>query len=407
MGINQEHEYEQAFVPSQAALEDSATPSAAELLLTAEDGSGDLALNKPAAPEKNGVDREQLKNDMIDDILKANTLWYGYYRHINDISRASRPYEHSSRMLSFGGLERSMNDFDETVRRLCFIKEKLLAFGETSEGKTPDGTNVGETMEPLLVPWEFFATNQASSEGIAPPLAQLREHVSGRGNKVRKHYLDYPFFMSYDRKTRGHYEHTPNKKPQDYPAIMSKKVGWWGIMLAQLGKDSGVVAFEDKEPAELTHTYLKRGITTHDIKLDYSPAAVADIPVDGMGVYEWTALTLQNPAANASLGALLLGSQCITKEAYGERKIVDGSIVGTQWEGSIVSARWDDRQKRYAIELHSITERPKDLPYRLAVEPARVEVPEDYVLPGSAPSAVYPDLYDALTQRVDNCIIIR
>jgi hypothetical protein len=180
------------------------------------------------------------------------------------------------------------------------VAEKLQRFREarvglmTTAGDTPEGQNVGETMHLTLVPWESFKAN----------LHKLPEWINAvRG--VQGKASEDDFFNSelmrqllsdekiYRNPIAPHFFATNNTSAPEWLSAREyldqriREDGPWGVILTQNSPEAGVKSMVGKSPDELTDEGRKR-------------LEIAGYKVDGLGIFEWLALTFQQDPSELS-----------------------------------------------------------------------------------------------------------
>jgi len=217
----------------------------------------------------------EVRKGIENDIETALETWSKYEKE-----RRVSPYRWPKDQEDLSRYNRNM---DSTIEKLAKIKLDLIEFGNSPRGKTPGGENIGDTMHPVLIPWEFFSENSGNGQ-LAPALQRLR----GMQN-IKEHIRDYPFVLDQlaEYELKQVYFSRPyssqvfsslfrdNESNTKHLHDMFYADGWWGIMLMQTGKDVGVSSIDLQEEVE-------QGSPT-----------IAGYDIGRLGIYEWLALTLQ------------------------------------------------------------------------------------------------------------------
>jgi hypothetical protein len=232
--------------------------------------------------------------------------------------------------------QRFLRDYEGTVDQLTRIKLDMIDFGKTTEGRTIGGHNMGRSLSPLLVPWEFFRSHVEGTTTSA-----IRYMRSRQG--IEEHALDDPAF--FDRNAINYY-HRSEWRDADRGEYLNDKFmddGWWGIMLVQTGKAAG--QSRRKPPSELRERrpYMLNGYRS-----------------DSFGIYEWLALTLQeDPGIFAGSRNLMLGNYTTYK------------WNSTDYNGTPYGV-WDDKNQRFAYGWlrDDYDYKPNDYVARIAIHPA-------------------------------------
>ncbi len=182
-------------------------------------------------------------------------------------------------------LDQGTPELAQTVERLHQAREALIASGET----TPDGFNVGETMKLKLVPWQAmrdhigdfdtWVKTLRDTQGVATSDdyfdSTLLEHI--KENKLLYRDPNTPMAATTTA--------LPAISVQAYLDRKIEQDGPWGIMLVQTSEEAGLDRLvqgseEERSPNALTNS----GAGSFE---------VAGQQADGLGIFEWIALTMQ------------------------------------------------------------------------------------------------------------------
>lgn len=180
------------------------------------------------------------------------------------------------------------NKLNETFQRLFEAREVLVASGET----TPNGANIGETMHLVLIPWKGMLS--ALNTDVFPAWINEMREKQGVFSKndffndalVDAIKTDKPLYLN-----DAHPRH--RMSAQDYLIRKIEQDGPWGVALVQTSDDAGLQRLVAGEPKDRTPDTL-----TNEGKNHFEVAGQA---VDGLGIFEWLALTMQeNPSELSS-----------------------------------------------------------------------------------------------------------
>ena len=207
---------------------------------------------------------EEIKQWAVSQLMPANEKWARLRTHLEFPLPAP-----------LSELADKHPNFRAVINRLHDAQEVLTGSGE----KTPEGLPIGETMKLALIPWQDL--RNSIGNGV------LQEWLKG----VRKSQgIDEEDYINDDLidaiQTNKPLYRNPDKPgelmtPKDYLDRKIAEDGAWGIMLVQTSEQAGVESLRGKSPDELTSD--GQG----------SFAIGAKCRVDGLGIFEWLALTIQ------------------------------------------------------------------------------------------------------------------
>jgi hypothetical protein len=192
----------------------------------------------------------------------------------------------------------------ETLSRLYESRENLIASGEN----TTQGLNIGESMHITLVPWKMMLENLEGHDDFQQWVNKMRLYQDKTLNPQDN--LD-PNLLVEIRDDSAIY-HNP-ASPKKYDANGSTEQEWisaksylqqriakdgpWGVALIQTSPNYGVQSLADTSVDELT------GQGSRHIE-------IGGERVDGLGIFEWIAMTLQHePADFTRYKSLLLANR--------------------------------------------------------------------------------------------------
>jgi hypothetical protein len=187
---------------------------------------------------------------------------------------------------SFAELETKHKSLPETLSRLYEARERLMNSSEV----TPEGTPIGETMRLTLVPWGAFRRNLA---GIADMVKEMRDRQSLTTNDD---YLNDELFRALTDWTKLYRSPLKSITSQQADSMVTAgeylderiaQDGDWGVILTQVSNDAGVESLRGKSPDELTSD-------------GNGTLYVEGVEVDGMGIFEWLATTLNHDPTQLS-----------------------------------------------------------------------------------------------------------
>ncbi len=325
-----------AAVPTETGTEAEEAPaanSAFEVSIRAREDLGDPTVEESieelAQSDEPPATYEVTRESIIQGIEHAVESWKQYIDTPG--LRLPRDPEHFKRFL---------RDYEGTVDQLTRIKLDMIDFGKTTEGRTIGGHNIGRSLSPLLVPWEFFKNHV---EGTTTSAIRYMRSMQG----IEEHALDDPAF--FDRNAINYSYRAPYSYGSGYDADRGKYLedrfasdGWWGIILAQTGSTAG--QSRRKPPSELieNRTYRLEGYRA-----------------DSFGIFEWLALTLQEDPRTFD----------------GPRNLMMGNYTKYHWDGEEHMGSpysvWDKKDKRFAYGWFrdDYDYKPDDYVARIAIHP--------------------------------------
>jgi hypothetical protein len=171
-----------------------------------------------------------------------------------------------------------------TLVRLYEAKKDLLASGET----TPTGENIGDTMHLLVVPWEAFYNHMTD---IKEWVKQMRA-IQGI---TKDDFFNDDLVKAITQNQALYRDLSAQGKAVQVGQYLQNKIdtdGPFGVILAQTSDQAGLKSIvEGPEAKRSPDAMTQRGETHFEI---------AGQAVDGMGVYEWLALTFQEDPTKLS-----------------------------------------------------------------------------------------------------------
>lgn len=217
-----------------------------------------------------------------------------------------------------------------TLARLYEAKQSIVATNEM----TPEGQNVGETMHLAFIPWQEISNHLADfdfwvkalrdSQGIATQDDYINENLL-KAIKSNLHIYRDP---EYPHQFLTSTEYLERRISIDGP---------WGVMLVQTSQEAGLERIKGQSPDEMTAS-------------GSSHLELGGQLVDGLGVFEWMALTMQRDPRELSASDLswMLANRL---EVGGGPRVPNG-----YWRGSRVKSRlgraddqYDDVRVRLAV----------------------------------------------------------
>ncbi len=177
------------------------------------------------------------------------------------------------------------------LQRLYEARQAIINSTELN----PEGLNIGETMKPVLVPWRAIKEN----------LDRFPEWV--KEMRQAQGILDKDDFFSKDllvviQEGKKMYRNpeanssTPIESQwltaTEYLDQRIEVDGDWGIILAQTSDDAGLKSIVEGPESERSPDAMTKNGTDH--------ARVGGQDVDGLGIFEWLALTLQEDPTKLS-----------------------------------------------------------------------------------------------------------
>lgn len=166
----------------------------------------------------------------------------------------------------------------ETIEHLYEAKQALEASGEV----TPEGLNIGETMHLVLMPW------QAIRDHVDTFSSWVKDLRTTQGITVDDYFND-DLLRKVEQETGGIYrdpEHPDQyMSAKRYLDLKIEKDGPWGLMLMQTSDDAGIDRLVQGSAADRSPNALTNNGNDH--------FTLAGQNVDGLGIFEWIALTFQ------------------------------------------------------------------------------------------------------------------
>jgi hypothetical protein len=164
----------------------------------------------------------------------------------------------------------------------------------TSAGDTPEGQKVGDTLHLTLVPWQSFKSN-------LDKLPEWVEAMRGVQNKATDNdYINeelvkqiQSIYKIYRNPIAPHIYTTNNTSAPEWLSAreyLDQRIaedGAWGVVLTQTSPEAGVKSLVGKSPDKLTDKGRKR-------------LEIAGYKVDGLGIFEWLAMTFQHDPSELS-----------------------------------------------------------------------------------------------------------
>lgn len=188
-------------------------------------------------------------------------------------------------------------NLNATLERLQEAEEAMRSSG----AKTQDGVPVGRSMELVLVPWQALRNNLDNLpdwlKGVrsAQGAGVTSDALSSDITDVLKQ--DKPLYRSASR---------PREllTPKEYLDAKIASDGPWGVMLAQTGKNFGYLRMDSA--GNLSDEYNPNMLTRNgDARFQ-----IAGYNVDGLGLFEWLAITMQ--ADPKQLSPISLGTSTMS-----------------------------------------------------------------------------------------------
>ncbi|MFO0970724.1 MAG: hypothetical protein U0520_00015 [Candidatus Saccharimonadales bacterium] len=162
----------------------------------------------------------------------------------------------------------------EVMNRLYGAHEAL----EASNLQTPEDKNIGEAMSLVVVPWQLFK-GHLTKTGLKTVLTQIRQTQ----NIVNNDYIDSTLMQAIEGGTPCYRDPADPSKLLSAEQYLDKKIaedGPWGVMLIQTSEQAGIKDLVGQSPNQLTNN-------------GQGHLEVAGHIVDGLGIFEWLALTAQ------------------------------------------------------------------------------------------------------------------
>lgn len=129
-------------------------------------------------------------------------------------------------------------NFQKVFSYLCEAKEKFTEYGERPENKTPEGFDIGEAMNLVLVPWGFFGhetRNRREDENVS--LYYTLVELQGFNNFNTE---------VFENLRVDNIRYRASSTPEEYLEERILREGNWGIMLMQTqGSASPPVTLEE------------------------------------------------------------------------------------------------------------------------------------------------------------------
>jgi hypothetical protein len=225
------------------------------------------------------------------------------------------------------------HDFNNTIDLLHSDRQYLIDSGY----RTPEGTQIGETMKLVLVPWQYFRDALDKQEGIDSAIHELREEQLP--SRDCEDSIDDDLLQAVNNNEpmyRSLVGTGPLMTASEYLDERIDENGPWGIMLAQTSNDAGMLHQTGQSPDQLTTISGRSG---HML--------VGTILVDAMGIFEWWALTLQEDPSQLSNAASLTSSWLLANRinVRGDVQVPTGlwnsyGYVGSSLDGAIQSSKY-------------------------------------------------------------------
>ena len=172
-----------------------------------------------------------------------------------------------------------------TLNRLYNAQQALLESGEKT---TRSGYSIGQVMHLTLVPWQQLSDNL---DQLPEWIKSLREYQGGSFDNDYFHtdlleqlQNDTPIYRNpkaANQNLAGNSTEPQWLSARQYLTQRLEEDGPWGIVLIQNTEDAGISSLADKSPDDLT----AQGNGHFEI---------AGQQVDGLGVFEYLALTMQH-----------------------------------------------------------------------------------------------------------------
>lgn len=315
--------------------------------------SGEIAPNPSETPSTDSLitrlvtwgeqlpeeDMEDLKNWAEKDIIGAIDKWKEHAGQFPFPEGFNIPADLSA-------LRFYNPNLDVSLGKLCTAKYVLTKFGET-EGKTPAGQNIGDTMHFVLIPWGLF-TEELKDLGEAKPhvpelfyrLAKLR---SFQNTEIARSFVDMDMEIIRNLKAQtanylfGNDEES-TASTSEYLATKHSDDGDWGIALMQTSTHSGLIGSVPKDdPGE--------GVGRDKISGTHK---IIGFPVNKMGVFEALALFLQERELNIGNDFWLSANKMDPIPTDDDYLSDDMKTVGPKIE-RLFSGATDKRQVRLVI----------------------------------------------------------
>jgi hypothetical protein len=164
----------------------------------------------------------------------------------------------------------------------------------TTAGDTPEGQKVGDTMHLTLVPWYDFKANLDKLPDWIEAMRGVQNKATGAdfineelvkqiqdGEKIYRNPIA-PHFFSTNNTSAPEW-----LSAREYLDQRIAEDGAWGVVLTQTSPEAGVKSLVGKSPDELTDEGRKR-------------LEIAGYKVDGLGIFEWLAMTFQHDPSTLS-----------------------------------------------------------------------------------------------------------
>jgi hypothetical protein len=216
------------------------------------------------------------------------------------------------------------NNAGETVTFLHEAKQKFIALDEI---KTPEGNEIGPTMNLVLLPWQAFRNHL---HDLTPWVHMLREQQG----------IDTTDYFNSDLLKAITEDKPMYRDPRDVSKLLSAREyldlrieydGPWGIMLAQTSDEAGTKDLVDgdaefRTPDSLTNKGQSRTTMGNGI------------PIDNLGIFEWLAMTFQeDPSELSSQDFSWLLANRLTLDS-GDPYVPGGDFDGGQVGSDLVGA---------------------------------------------------------------------
>lgn len=320
--------------PDEAEMNDALVETDPQNSFKPPENLGSVVINEvmqdePQEPEKKlPASLEEVRKNLEVEVSVAHQKWVLKYLNLANSRKIELRLSND-----FALFRRCYADIDDRIDRLAGIKYRLLQFGETPEGKTPNGKNIGETFHPVLIPWEFFSRYGNDTNLLVEALRPMQERQG-----IREHFLDHAEMAKLGI-----------NRDRDWgivPSNSMKQEGWWGIRLIQTDDDIDPVDIFDEEGALHVpdkFTALKNSLGEYTEAMYLRTASI--------GFYEWIAMTLQEEPRNFNDENLI---KLVDPYNSGDYK-----TIISKWDES--SKRLQYRYKRYKPDSRNINASPPSL----------------------------------------------
>lgn len=209
---------------------------------------------------------EDIREWTVEQLIPAKDSWARFDSHLD------KPIQ----PLSIVGNQHK--SFGEVMERLYSAKQILNQCGE----KTPEDLPIGETMKLVLIPWQDF--RNAIDNGVFEDWLKGVRESQGIDEED---YINEDIIAAIEEQ-KPFYRHPISPgvmiTAKEYLHHKIAHDGDWGVMLVQTSEQAGLQSLLRKSPDELTgegHAELAVGTAGRQCR------------VDGLGIFEWLALTTQ------------------------------------------------------------------------------------------------------------------